>query len=93
MATSTINNDLSKAFKIKYQNTDWGTLHSFPVESVPRIGLILTHDGTAYSFAQYATGNINIQKIAGGHTITNSVSSGYNRLTVDASVGLIVLVS
>ena len=88
-----LNSNLNKVFKIKYRNVEWSTLHSFLVESVARIGLILTHDGTLYSFAQYITGNISIKKIAGGHTITNDVLNNYNRLTVDAMVGLIVLVS
>ena len=91
MATGTISNDLSKAFKIKYANTDWATQHSFLIESVPRIGLILTNDGTMYSFVQYASGSIDITKIAGTHTITKNVLNGYNQLIVDGSVGLIVV--
>lgn len=88
--STTVKAMLDKEIFNHYYNPNWATIHSFPVETKQRLGLILIDDGSISMFIQYSSGTINIANIH-GQTITATVSGGFNILSIPNARGMLIM--
>ena len=87
---SALKSGLMNTVVVKYVNTNWSSIHSFPVESTMKIGVIIIGDGTIYTIEQYTDSTIALAKIYGPNNITHTIHEGYNVLTLDTARSLTI---